>query len=533
MRCSVIIWFVIVNCLIYTTNALASEESTFLNMEINIAPLPHKVAVGYPLDMSDEYYFTKSISRVFFLGTPVVAKIVKVDIDDNVMELTVENKKYGKGIVKIVSSKDLEKASDDELKTVIYRSLSDDKLATVVVDTHSKLFHLATCNHLPSVGTRTHVMKDVAIASGYKKCGICFLELTFLPDITLEEALQNSAASGLRHFNPVLNDSSMQSRVDRIGKKVLDNWPYPLIPYDYRITVVESKAINAYALAAGAIFITSGLINAVENDDELEAVLAHETAHIQRRHSLQTYKRNVANQQAQMAIAAIGGVAVGVAAGRNNSAAAIGAAGVTLASMVALNIQLQGYSKDQEKEADELAFRYFTRLKRDLQPLKSVFKKLMYHNLCVKHNPDPASITHPALGDRVLELVNRNVNFLSTSVYHIIIKDVPIEVHVLSISDWNDQSEVTLWVSDIAAFREALKEGGAIRFIAGSKSYDYKPNETDVYTDAWSGIMSVRSKTNELIIEENTAMELEDFEIDHLHGFPNSKKYKLVKGVYY
>lgn len=54
----------------------------------------------------------------------------------------------------------------------------------------------------------------------------------------------------------------------------------------YRFGVLESKEINAFAAPGGTIFVTRGLIERTQSEDELAAVLAHEIAHVTLRHGL-------------------------------------------------------------------------------------------------------------------------------------------------------------------------------------------------------------------------------------------------------
>ena len=56
---------------------------------------------------------------------------------------------------------------------------------------------------------------------------------------------------------------------------------------DWRFGLLDSDAVNAFSAPGGRVFITKGLYKLLENDDELAAVLAHEIAHIDRRHAMQ------------------------------------------------------------------------------------------------------------------------------------------------------------------------------------------------------------------------------------------------------
>jgi predicted Zn-dependent protease len=64
------------------------------------------------------------------------------------------------------------------------------------------------------------------------------------------------------------------------------NSPQPELYDGYHVLILDSPEINAFATPGGHIFITRGLIKAVESEDALAAVIAHEIAHIQLRHGI-------------------------------------------------------------------------------------------------------------------------------------------------------------------------------------------------------------------------------------------------------
>lgn len=63
--------------------------------------------------------------------------------------------------------------------------------------------------------------------------------------------------------------------------------------YDISIVVVDSDIVNAFALPGGFIVVYSGILDIMEDDGELAALLAHEVSHINGRHSLRTMSRNL------------------------------------------------------------------------------------------------------------------------------------------------------------------------------------------------------------------------------------------------
>ena len=55
----------------------------------------------------------------------------------------------------------------------------------------------------------------------------------------------------------------------------------------YRVTLLNSPVVNAFALPSGDIFMTRGLIALADDTSEIAAVMAHEIAHVTARHAAQ------------------------------------------------------------------------------------------------------------------------------------------------------------------------------------------------------------------------------------------------------
>lgn len=85
----------------------------------------------------------------------------------------------------------------------------------------------------------------------------------------------------------VLPDSSPVSAYVRwVGAKVAANSSSPYSSMGMDFIVLQDDAVNAVAVAGGPVAITTGMLAFLENEDELAAILAHETAHVEERHSL-------------------------------------------------------------------------------------------------------------------------------------------------------------------------------------------------------------------------------------------------------
>ncbi len=55
----------------------------------------------------------------------------------------------------------------------------------------------------------------------------------------------------------------------------------------YRVTLLNSPVVNAFALPSGDIFVTRGLLALADDTSEIAAVMAHEIAHVTARHAAQ------------------------------------------------------------------------------------------------------------------------------------------------------------------------------------------------------------------------------------------------------
>ena len=63
----------------------------------------------------------------------------------------------------------------------------------------------------------------------------------------------------------------------------------------YHFYIIDTDMVNAFAVPGGYIFVTRGLMDYIEDDDELAAVIGHELVHIALRHSVVMYKKGMKN----------------------------------------------------------------------------------------------------------------------------------------------------------------------------------------------------------------------------------------------
>ena len=89
---------------------------------------------------------------------------------------------------------------------------------------------------------------------------------------------------------PTCEEPEAQAVLDRLGQRVAAGADSD---FDIRVRAVEAPIVNAFALPGGAILVTDGLIRDAESPDELAAVIAHEVAHVEKRHVMQAVWRDL------------------------------------------------------------------------------------------------------------------------------------------------------------------------------------------------------------------------------------------------
>ncbi|WP_239998084.1 M48 family metalloprotease [Rhizobium halophilum] len=73
----------------------------------------------------------------------------------------------------------------------------------------------------------------------------------------------------------------------------------------YRITILDSPAINAFALPGGYLYVTRGLLALANNASEVAAVLSHEMAHVTANHGIERQRREEAEVIASRVVAEV------------------------------------------------------------------------------------------------------------------------------------------------------------------------------------------------------------------------------------
>lgn len=142
----------------------------------------------------------------------------------------------------------------------------------------------------------------------------------------------------------VYHDPALDAYLTRVGMAVVADKKLENVEWKFR--ALRDSVPNAFALPNGSIYINTGLLALLDDENQLAAVLAHEVTHVSERH---TYLRNRTVRKTVLAINILNTI--------SNWNPISGTAGIAV-SLIAnispfmLALSVYGYSRDQEKEAD-------------------------------------------------------------------------------------------------------------------------------------------------------------------------------------
>lgn len=146
----------------------------------------------------------------------------------------------------------------------------------------------------------------------------------------------------VRQFGVYDEKPELNRMVERIGRELAAASERPNLPWTF--TVLDSPIVNAMALPGGYIYITRGMLERINSEDELAGVLGHEIAHVTARHSAQQISRQQLAQFGLLLGAVVAGPEVFQQYGQ-------------LAEL-GLGLLFQRYSRQHETEADLLGTSY-------------------------------------------------------------------------------------------------------------------------------------------------------------------------------
>ena len=222
--------------------------------------------------------------------------------------------------------------------------------------------------------------------------GVMLPKKSFPITVAQEEELAKEFINVVLKNYKFVKDPLILGYVNKIGKKILSVVPAQSFPYHFY--VVQEDVYNAFAGPAGHIFINSGLFEAMESENELAGILAHEIAHVVSRHISQKIERSK-----KIRIATLAGIVAGIFLGSTGSTEAANA--VTVGSVAASQSMSLAYSREDEMQADQIGLEYLKNAKYGGTGLLTMLKKIRNKQWFGSDQIPTYLMTHPASEDRM------------------------------------------------------------------------------------------------------------------------------------
>ena len=193
---------------------------------------------------------------------------------------------------------------------------------------------------------------------------------------------------------PQVADRVVAAYVRRIGRQLASRAPGPKYPYTF--SIANYRELNAFALPGGPVWIHRGIIHAAANEAQLAGVLAHEIAHIARRHAAdQMTKQLVTNGLLGL---------LGAVLGNDHW----GARSAQIGAQVLASGYLLEFSREDEREADRVGVQIMQSAGWDPRGMADFMETLRR-----EQGRDPGAVevflsSHPAARDRA-EVLRRAI----------------------------------------------------------------------------------------------------------------------------
>ena len=178
-------------------------------------------------------------------------------------------------------------------------------------------------------------------------------------------------------------DTAIQNFITAKGKQMAAISHRPKLEHSFR--VLNSEVVNAFAVPGGYVYFTRGILAHFNSEADFSGVLGHEIGHVAYRHSVAQQRNSIL---AQLGI--IAGIIINPELARFADMASTG-----------LQLLMLKYSRDAEREADQLGVEYSSKIGYDARQMALFFKTLERQSAGTEGAELPEFLsTHPNPGDR-------------------------------------------------------------------------------------------------------------------------------------
>jgi len=239
-----------------------------------------------------------------------------------------------------------------------------------------------------------HLSKIIAVAAiGLIVAGL-FRPLRALSITVAEEEQMSRKMMRIIHQQfDLIDDPEIVGYVNAVGQRLLATLPPQ--PFEYHFYVIRQEVYNAFATPAGHIFVYSGLIEAMDEEEELAGILGHEIGHVYCRHIAQKIERSK-----KIGIATLAGMAAGILVGVGTGSPEAAVA-ITQGSTAAGQSAQLAFSRNDEIQADQFGLKIITQAGYSASGLLKILKKIRSKTWFDTNEVPTYLMTHPAVEDRI------------------------------------------------------------------------------------------------------------------------------------
>jgi len=202
-----------------------------------------------------------------------------------------------------------------------------------------------------------------------------------------EIAIGKRYATEIDRSARIIKDPVINEYVNRVAQNVARNSDLKI---PLTVKVIDSPAINAFALPGGFLYINSGLLQAATEEDQLAGVVAHEIAHVAARHWASQMTKTTILRYAMLPLLFTPmsfPVYLGLSEGLN----------------IGIPVAFLKFDRNDEAEADFLGIQYMYKSGYDPNAYVSFFGKI-----AMEQQRNPSSVPtvfadHPPTANRIIK----------------------------------------------------------------------------------------------------------------------------------
>ncbi len=198
--------------------------------------------------------------------------------------------------------------------------------------------------------------------------------------------LSASAWRDIKHTQRASSDRVLRRKVERVGSRIADSAGLQNLNWEFE--VFDNDQINAWVMPGGKVGFYKGILDIMDNDDQVSVVMGHEVGHVVGHHAAERYSQKLA-ANVGMTIAQIALASSDIS--YKHELAAILGAGVTFGVILP-------YSRKHEYEADRLGVGFMGKSNYNVQEALNFWQRMSSKN---KRKPLEFMSTHPSDENRI------------------------------------------------------------------------------------------------------------------------------------